>query len=126
MCAWRSVSVLGWRAALGRFVLELTPPQIAVLQKLHDRGFQFVAFPLYASYVGVRKGNCATLLAAVEGGGMRVFGEPCYLVEGNLSVRVLRQGQAFFVWKQKSVRVTPERETELNRFSTEVHELLGQ
>lgn len=107
-------------------MLELTPQQIAVLQKLHERGFQFVAFPLYAGYVGVRKGNCATLLAAVEGGGMRVFGEPCYLVEGNLSVRVIRQGQAFFVWKQNAVPATSGREAELNRFSTEINELLGQ
>jgi hypothetical protein len=66
------------------------------------------------------------LLAAVEGGGMRVFGEPCYLVEGNLSVRVIRQGQAFFVWKQNAVPATSDREAELNRFSTEINELLGQ
>jgi hypothetical protein len=107
-------------------VLELTPPQIAVLEKLHNRGFQFVAFPLYASYVGVRKGNCATLLAPVAGGGMRVFGEPGYLVEGNLGVRVLREGKAFFVWKQNALAATPEREDELRRFSTEVGQLLGE
>lgn len=107
------------------FVLELTPQQVAVLEKLHGRGFQFVAFPLYASYIGVRRGNCATLLAPVEGGGMRVFGEPCFLVEGNLSVRVKRQAQDCFVWKQKSLEVTPEREEELKRFSAEVRELLG-
>jgi len=107
------------------FVLELTPQQVAALEKLHSRGFQFVAFPLYASYVGVRKGNCATLLAPVEGGGMRVFGEPCFLVDGNLSVRVKRHGQALYVWKQESLAVTPEREDELRRFSAEVRELLG-
>jgi hypothetical protein len=107
-------------------VLELTPPQIAVLEKLHNRGFQFVAFPLYASYVGVRKGNCATLLAPVAGGGMRVFGEPSFLVESNLSVRVLREGKPFFVWKQNSLAATPEREDELRRFAAELGELLGE
>jgi len=109
----------------GGAVLELTPKQVAALEKLHSRGFQFVAFPLYASYVGIRRGNCATLLAPVEGGGMRVFGEPCYLVEGNLSVRVKRHEQTFFVWKQKSLAATPERDEELERFSAEVRELLG-
>jgi hypothetical protein len=110
---------------LGGSVLELTPVQVAALEKLHSRGFQFVAFPLYASYVGVRKGNCATLLAPVEGGGMRVYGEPCFLVDGNLSVRVKRQEQVLYVWKQKSLAATPEREDELKRFSAEVRELLG-
>lgn len=107
-------------------MLELTPQQLAILEKLRHRGFQFVAYPLYASHIGVRKGNCATLLTPVEGGGLRVFSEACYLVEGNLSVRVMRQGQAFFVWKQSAVPATPEREAELHRFSAEVYELLGQ
>jgi len=106
-------------------MLELTAEQIAVLERLRDRGFQFVAYPLYASYVGVRKGNCASLLAPVEGGGMRLFGEASYLVDGNLSVRVLRGSQAAFVWKQKSLQATPQRDEELASFRAELEELLS-
>lgn len=106
-------------------MLELTAEQIAVLERLRDRGFQFVAYPLYASYVGVRKGGCAVLLAPVEGGAMRLFGEASYLVDGNLSVRVRRGGGAAYVWKQKSLEATPQREEELARFRTELEELLS-
>jgi hypothetical protein len=104
--------------------LELTPQQIAVLERLAARGFQIVAFPLYASAVGVRKGNCAALLGPVAGGGMKLFGEPCYLVEGNLGARIARHERQWFVWKQKQLEVTPERLGELARFGEELKNAL--
>jgi hypothetical protein len=48
-------------------VLEFTPQQMGILERLRQRGFAFAAFPLYASYVGVKKGNCAALLAPQNG-----------------------------------------------------------
>jgi len=104
-------------------MLELTPPQIAVLEQLQARGFGFVAFSLYASYIGVRKGNCAALLQPAAKG-MKLFGAPCYLVAGNLSVRVNRGGQQYFVWKNKQIPATPERLTELEQFARELSAVL--
>ena len=104
-------------------MLELTPAQIAVLERLAVRGFQGASFPLYANAVGVRKGNCAALLAPIAGG-MKLAAEPSYLVDGNLSVRVTRVGRNYFVWKKKQVEVTPERQMELERFEAELNELL--
>ena len=106
-------------------MLELTPHQFSVLGRLAREGFQLVSFPLYPNAVGVRKGNCAALLGPVEGGGMKFAAEPCFLVEGNLSVRVSRGGRQHFVWKKKQVEVTPEREAELERFAAELRALLG-
>ncbi len=106
-------------------MLELTPEQVAVLHKLRDAGFGLAAFPLYASHVGVKKGNCAMLLAPVAGGGMKPFGEPCYLVSGNLGVRMKREGREWFVWKKEQIEVTPERLGELQKFVAEVHALLN-
>lgn len=106
-------------------MLELTPHQYSVLERIAREGFQLVSFPLYPNAVGVRKGNCAALLGPVEGGGMKFAAAPCFLVEGNLSVRVSRGGRQRFVWKKKQVEVTPEREAELERFATELRALLG-
>jgi hypothetical protein len=103
---------------------ELTAAQIAVLERLIERGFIAVAFPLYASSVGVRKGNCAALLAPVPGGGMRTFGEPSYLVDGNLSVLVARDGRRWFTWKKKQIEATPERLAEVTEFARELADLL--
>ena len=105
-------------------MLELTPPQLAVLERLRERSFTFVAFPLYASHIGVKKGNCAALLAAQDGAPLKIHGEAGYLVNGQLSVRVQRNGRDCFVWKKAELEATPERCAELDRFRAELHELL--
>lgn len=105
-------------------MMELTPQQLAVLERLRSRGFAFVAFPMYALYIGVKKGNCAALLASQDGSGLKVYGEPSYLVDGQLSVRLRRGSGEFFVWKKKELAATPERNEELARFRDELAELL--
>lgn len=106
-------------------MLELSPKQIAVLEKIAAHGFAIVAFPLYASAAGVRKGNCAVLLTPVTHGGMQMLGEPCCLVNGNLSVRVSRNGKDWFVWKKEQLDATPERLEELAKFRGELSGLLA-
>ena len=107
-------------------MLELSPQQIAVLERCAAAGFAVVAFPMYASAAGVRKGNCAALLTPVPSSGMRVLGEPCFLLEGNLTVRVRRAGHEFFVWKKQQLEVTPERLQELERFRKDLEIVLVQ
>ena len=103
---------------------ELTAQQIAILERLVSGGFSVVAFPLYANAVGVRKGSYAALLDPVAGGGFRVFGEPCFLLDGNLTVRVADKGKSWFVWKKQRVEATAERIEELDRFVCELKMLL--
>lgn len=103
---------------------ELNETQLAVLERLRARGFQFMAFPLYEKKIGVRKGNCAALLDPADGG-IRVFAEPAYLVAGNLSVKVAVGAEEFFVWKQNKVPATQERREELERFERELGEILS-
>ena len=104
---------------------ELTARHLKVLERLRERGFQWKAFPLYTACIGVVKGNCAALLAPLESAGMKILGEPCYLVAGNLSVRVTRGGQQWFVCKKNEVLVTPQRQAELERFAQELSDALG-
>ena len=103
---------------------ELTQRHIAILERLVSNGFAPVAFPLYASAVGIRKGNCAALLEPLAAEGFRIFGEPCYLLEGNLTVKVARDGRSWFVWKKQRIEATPERVAELDVFVTQLRMLL--
>lgn len=99
---------------------ELSSHQVAILERLVSHGFTPVAFPLYANAVGLRKGSCAALLEPVANGGFRLFGEPCILVEGNLTVRITEKGKSWFVWKKLRLEATPERMEELNQFVVEL------
>jgi hypothetical protein len=103
---------------------EISPQQIAILERMVVKGFSVVAFPLYANAVGVRKGSCAALLDPVANGGFRVFGEPCVLLDGNLTVRIKERGKTWFVWKKQRLEATPERLAELANFVAELNLLL--
>jgi hypothetical protein len=79
---------------------------------------------MYANHVGVRKGNCAVLLTPVKAGGFGTYTEPTFLVAGNLSARVIRQGREWFVWKSEKIGVTQERLEEIDRFSRDLKDAL--
>jgi hypothetical protein len=102
----------------------LTSAHLPILQRFVSRGFTIAAFPMYASAVGVRRGDFAILLMPADGGALRPLGEACYLIDGNFSVRVTRGGRSLFVWKKQEAEATPELLAELGRFATEVGELL--
>jgi len=95
---------------------ELSPQQVAILERLISKGYVAVAFPLYANAVGIRKGSYAALLDPIPGGGFRLFGEPCLLLDGNLTVRVRDQGKSWFIWKKQRMEATVERLSELDQF----------
>lgn len=101
-------------------MLELSAQQISVLERLAAHGFEIVAYPLYASRVGVRRENCAALLEPVPAGGLKLFGEPCYVVAGQLGVAVFRAGRKYFVWKKTQIEATAAREAELVRFGSDL------
>jgi hypothetical protein len=103
---------------------EFSPQQIGILERLVAKEFILVAFPLYANAVGVRKGSCAALLDPIANGGFRVFGEPCVLLDGNLTVRITEKGKIWFVWKKQRLEATLEIVLELQNFVTELKMLL--
>jgi hypothetical protein len=105
-------------------VPELTPAHIAILEKLVAQGFTPVAFPLYASAIGVRRGSFAALLVPAGEGALKIMGEPCYVVGLNLAVRTRREGRQVFVWKDKTIEATPELLEEVARFSADLAVLL--
>jgi hypothetical protein len=104
---------------------EFSPQQMAAIERLVSRGFSLVAFPLYANAVGVRKGGCAALLDPIADGGFRLFGEPCVLLQGNLTVRITEKGKTWFVWKKQRLEATADRLLELETFVTDLKLILG-
>jgi hypothetical protein len=104
--------------------MDFTPQQISILERLQARDFQIVAFPMYANYIGVRRGNCAALLAPVGADRFQFHGQPAYLIGGNFSVRVTREGRDLFVWKKEKLEVTTERLAELESFSAQLSQTL--
>jgi len=105
-------------------MVELTPQQMQVMERLFAAGFRPVAIPPYESALCVRKGDCAAVLAPVPNGGIRLLAPPSYLVDGNLSVKLKRRSGEVFVWKKKEVEATREKLKELESFRREIAETL--
>ncbi len=104
--------------------MNLTSQQATQLQHLHTLGFDLVAFPIYPNHVGIRRGNCAALLAPIENGTFRLFGEPTYIVDGNLSAKITLDGHTFYVWKKQKLEATEFRRAELSSFTDALTEAL--
>ncbi|MGA8145158.1 MAG: hypothetical protein WB987_14830 [Candidatus Acidiferrales bacterium] len=104
--------------------MDITPRQAALLQRLHSLGFEFVAFPIYPNYIGIRKGNCAALLAPTASETFQIFAEPTYMVDGNLSAKIALDGHDYFIWKKQKLEATPARRAELVSFTDAVTEAL--
>lgn len=100
--------------------MDLTRQQAEIVQRLLAQGLEIVAFPMYANYLGVRKGNCAALLAPLLSDGFTVFGAAMYMVGENLGAHVKRPNGEWFVWKKERVEATPQRVAELEQFSAEL------
>ena len=105
-------------------MLELSPQQMQVMERLFAAGFRPIAIPPYENALCMRKGDCAAVLAPVPNGGLRLLAPPSYLVEGNLSVKLKRGPGEVFVWKKKQVEATPEKLKELDSFREEITEIL--
>jgi hypothetical protein len=104
--------------------MDITAQQAVILERLIGQSFQIVAFAMYESYIGVRKGNCGALLAPQVSGGLSIYGEPAYLVGGTFGVKMFRSDGPYFVSKKKEIAATPERICELAEFAAELSNAL--
>jgi hypothetical protein len=105
-------------------MIEFTPQQMQVLERLFAAGFRPIAIPPYESALCVRRGECAGILSPIPNGGLRVLAPPSYLVDGNLSVRLKRGAGEVFVWKKSELAATRERLEELELFRRELTRIL--
>jgi len=105
-------------------MVELSPRQMQVIERLFTAGFRPIAIPPYESALCMRKGNCAALLAPVPSDGLKLLAPPSFVVDGNLSVKLKRGLGEVFVWKKEEVEATPDRLKELESFRRELTEIL--
>lgn len=105
-------------------MFELSPQQLKILERLVTAGFQPIAIPPYESALCIHRKECAAVLAAVDGAGLKLLAPPSILIEGNFGVRLKRPGGEVFVWKQAEVPATPERLRDLEQFRSELLEIL--
>jgi len=105
-------------------MVEFTPQQMQVLERLFAAGFRPIAIPPHESALCMRRGDCAVVLAPVTNGGLRVLAPPSFLIDGHLSVRIKRLRGEVFVWKQTEVAASAEKLVELEAFRREVSEIL--
>jgi len=105
-------------------MVELSPQQMQVIERLFSAGFRPIGIPPYESALCMKRGNCAALLAPVPSAGIKLLAPPSYLVDGNLSVKLKRGSSEVFVWKKKEVEATPEKLKELESFRLELMEIL--
>jgi|SRR5919108_2708253 hypothetical protein len=105
-------------------MVELSPRQMQVMERLFEAGFRPIAIPPYESALCMKKGNCVAALAPVPNAGLKLLAPASFMVDGNFSVKLKRRSGDVFVWKKTEVEATPERVRELELFRTELQEIL--
>ncbi len=105
-------------------MLEFSPRQMQVMERLFEAGFRPIAIPPYESALCMRKGECVAALAPVPNAGLKLLAPPSYLVDGNFSVKLKRGDREVFVWKKREVVATPERVGKLEAFKKELQKIL--
>jgi hypothetical protein len=103
--------------------MDLTPTQIATLERFLQAGFKFVTLERMERYLGVEKDGFIALLDPF-GVKPAQFGQAGYLFPEGIGMLVERREGKAFVWKSKSVSATPDLLAGYERFRSEVQGLL--
>ena len=112
-------------AAIGFLpMIEFSPQQIKIIERLFAAGFRHVVIPPYENALCMRKGECVAVMTPVMNGGLKLLAPSAYVVDGNFSVHLKRASGDVFVWKKTELSATPERVRELESFRRELDEIL--
>ena len=102
---------------------NLTPTQVATLERFLRAGFTFVTLERYARYLGVEKDGFIALLDPASGK-LTVFSQVGYRLGDGIGMLVDRGAGKAFVWKEQAVDATPELLAAYDRFKAELEEVL--
>ena len=106
-------------------MVDLSPQQMKILERLFVAGFRPIAIPPYESALCLRRGDCVGILSPVKDTGFQLMAPPSYLVDGKIGVKLKRASGAVFAWKGKEIAANAERLAELELFRSELTELLN-
>ncbi len=104
--------------------MDLTPSQIATLEKILNAGFRFVTIERAERYLGVEREGFIALLEPADGQ-LRLFGQAGYLVSEGIAMLVERREGKRFVRHEQSVPATPEMLAGYEKFKRDLKRILG-
>jgi hypothetical protein len=105
--------------------LDLTPSQIARLEKLLQAGFRFITLERFGRYFGIERDGFAVLIDAADGR-LRTFGQTGCLIGDGIGMLVEPEAEKAFVWHGESVPATPPMLAAYERFRTDIENLLRE
>ncbi len=104
--------------------MDLTPAQVAVLERFLQTGFRFVTLEHVERYLAVEKEGFVALLDPCADR-LKLFGQVGYRMGRGIGMLVERRAGKAFVWKRESVVASPKLLAAYERFRNEVSALLG-
>lgn len=100
-------------------------PTTQVLEKLRERGFQFLMLPRYERQVVAERDGFVALLEYTPGGEIRQFSSAGYLMEDQIGLLIQRGPSSFFVAKKKEVLATRDLLERYGKFQHDLRSALG-
>ncbi len=100
------------------------PDPAEQLQRLYLAGFELQTFERYPNSVGVLRDGCIALLRATPTG-LEMIGAPGWRMGEVMGVLIERDGRRIFQNKVESVEATPERLETLEKFRSDLDQLLS-
>jgi hypothetical protein len=93
------------------------------LQRLNAAGFDLQTFDRFPQAIGVLRDNCIALLVPGPDG-LQILGNVGWRMGESLGPLVERGGRKVFVHKQETIEATPEMIATLERFRSDLKQLL--
>ena len=100
------------------------PDPAEQLQRIYLAGFDLQTFDRFPKCVGVVRDGCVALLVPSTDG-LQMLGTPGWRLGEAIGVLVEMGGRQVFQAKQEILEATPERLQALNRFRSDLRELLA-
>ncbi len=104
-------------------LVDFTPRQIAILQRLVEAGFEIVPVERAESYLGVTQGGFIALVDP-SGARLRLYGQAGYRMGEGIGMLVERGGRRVFVRHEQMVDATPELLAAYDQFRSELRAML--
>ena len=113
-------------AASGHSAADLEPSDMnpeEQLQRLYIAGFDLQTFDRFPKAIGVLRDNCVAFLVPGPEG-LQILGNVGWRMGESLGPLVEREGRKVFVHKQEILEATPERVATLEKFRSDLKDLL--
>jgi hypothetical protein len=99
------------------------PDPAEQLQRIYLAGFELHVFDRYPNSVGVVRDGCVALLRSTPVG-LQLVGTPGWRMGEVLGVLVEKEGKQVFQAKSEIVEATPERLNTLQKFKSDLEQLM--